>query len=254
MGGNVLFQKEFPSDTKVGIDGESGVYMLDRSGELTFWNLVDGKEYTNQVKVEGNFGFFNLQRFGETVLILPNAASMDLDLVKVGPDKADPAFAPIAGQLVAVSAKDASHVWQQASRVQQMFFPLGQNRNTPIAVFVRRLELTKVGTENVDLLSVALVDVRDGRVLFAQDDLPALRTRGFSQMVFPDSNEMVVEYQGTRLQIQWDPNGQTAAEPVFNFGQIASVKEFKKQVEEKRKQLQQIQKPGQIGGDANIEQ
>ncbi len=254
LNGNVMFQKEFPSDTKVGLDGESGVYMLDRSGELTYWNLTDGREYTNQVKVEGNFGFFNLQRFGDTVLILPNAASMDLDLIKVGPDKADPAFAPIAGQLVAVSAKDASSVWQQASRVQQMFFPLGQNRNTPIAIFVRRLELTKIGAENVDLLSVALVDVRDGRVLFAQDDLPAIRTRGFSQIVNPDSNEMVVEYQGTRLEIKWDPNGQTQGAPVFNFGQIASVKEFKKQVEEKRRQLQQTQKPGPAGGDANTDQ
>ena len=201
------------------------------SGQLTYWNISEAKEYTNEVEVEGHIVSLSAQRFGDTVLLLPNAPSMSLEAFRIGPDSSDPAFAPVLGRIVAVSIKDASSVWKQSDQVRQMYFPLSQDRSSPLAVFVRRIEMTKVANQNMDLTSLALVDIRDGRLVFAKDDfLPGVRSRGFHQFVLPNENLIRLDYQGTKVEVSWD--AEADAEPnVFDFGNIKNPKEFKDKIE-----------------------
>lgn len=234
--GRVLLQKDFSNEAKIAIDGEAGIYGLTNAGELTFWNIADEKEYTHQIKTEGKLNLLSAQRFGDTVLLLPHSASMELEFTKVAPDSSDTAYVPVAGQLIAVSAKDGSSLWKQSGRVQQMFFPVAQDRSSPVAVFVRRLELSKVANRNIDLTSVAVVDVRYGRVLFKQDDLPTIRNRGFLESVDHDKNRVEIDYEGNKLEVAWTGDELGDEPQFFDFGEIKNEREFKKQIEEKYRQ------------------
>ena len=231
--GKVVFEKELSVGTKIGIDGESGVVIVNSSGELTYWNLEDEKEFIRQVEWELKTDRLSIQRFGDTILVMQYWEALRLDIFNVAPKAIDPNFTPVAGRLLALSAKDASNVWEQNHRVNQFHFPISQNRDSPIAVFVRRLQTVKVMKGSVDFMSIALVDIRNGRVVFSRDDLPCIRGLPFSQEIIADQNTIVIDYLGTRVELNWIKEA-NSDEPVYDFGNLV-YSEFKKRVESKVK-------------------
>ena len=245
INGHTVFNKKFSDDTCVALDRESGLIALQPTGDLAYWNILDEKEFEMQVEVEGFFKSISTQRFGDTILILPHAPSIIVDNIQVAPDN-DPAFAPVAGRLIAISAKDGKSLWTQNNHVRRFYFPIVQDRNSPAAIFVRRLTLAKVtdpsgNAVSVDRLSVAIVDIRDGQVLFAQDDLPAIRSLGFTQQVESNQDLVSLNYLGTNVEMRWGiPNkiGEVdVTKPVYDFGDI-DFKDFKRAIEIKLRQPQ----------------
>ena len=233
--GRIVFDKEFSVGSKIALDGETGVIIVKLSGELTYWNLVDEKEFVRQDVSDLKFSQVSVQRFGDTMLVMQYSSANRLDTTfKVGPEVTDPNFIPVAGRLLAVSAKDASNVWDQSSVVRQFHFPIAQNRNSPVAVFLRILKMPKVVDKAVDFMSIAMIDIRNGHVLYSRDDLPAIRGLAFSQEVLADQNTIVVDYLGTRVELNWTKEA-TNEEPVYDFGYL-EFSEFKKRVEVKAKE------------------
>jgi outer membrane protein assembly factor BamB len=236
--GRSVFSKQFTRDTRLALDGETSVIALQVSGALTYWNILDEKEYTTQVQSEGGFSSITAHRFGDTILVMPNSSALGIDFLQVAPTVSDPGFAPLAGRLTAISAKDGSQVWKQNNLVRQFSFPLAQDRNSPIAVFVRRLTLSKVaGTVDYDSMSIAAVDLRDGRVVFAKDDLGATRERGFVERVLSDENTISVDYLGTNVTMKFVEQGasqKATDQPTYDFGNV-DEKEFKNSIEAKLK-------------------
>ncbi len=231
--GRTVFKKEILIGTRIAMDGETGVLVLKVSGELTYWNLTDEKEFVRQLEDDLKFSQISVQRFGSTMLMMLYSPAMELDRFKVGPDVSDPGFVPVAGRLFALSATDASKVWEQSSTVRQFHFPISQERNSPVAIFVRMLKLSKVGNVSVDLMSIAVVDIRNGKVLYSRDDLPAVRGLGFAQELLSDQNTIAIDYLGTRVELNWT-NEESNEEPVYDFGNL-EASEFKKRIEAKMK-------------------
>ncbi len=229
--GKIVFDKEFSVGTKIAIDGETGIIILQTSGELTYWNLEDEKEFVRQDEHDLKFNQVSVQRFGDTMLVMQYSSANKLDKFNVGPDVSDPTFTPIAGRLLALSAKDVSNVWDQSSAVRQFHFPIAQNRNSPVAVFLRILKIPKVVDKAVDFMSIAMIDIRNGHVLYSRDDLPVIRGLAFSQEILADQNTIVVDYLGTRVELNWTKEA-THEEPVYDFGYL-EFSEFKKRVEAK---------------------
>ena len=229
--GKVVFAKEFSVGTKIAIDGDTGIIILQMSGELTYWNLVDEKEFIRQDVSDLKFSQVSVQRFGDTMLVMQYSSANKLDKFNVGPDVSDPTFTPIAGRLLALSAKDVSNVWDQSSAVRQFYFPIAQNRNSPVAVFLRILKMPKVVDKAVDFMSIAMIDIRNGHVLYSRDDLPVIRGLAFSQEILADQNTIVVDYLGTRVELNWTKEA-THEEPIYDFGYL-EFSEFKKRVEAK---------------------
>lgn len=250
--GKVVFEKSFASDTRLAFDGESSLIALtgtresaDGTGELTFWNFAKETENRFKVQVEGAFGWINVQKFGDTLLVLPFAISQSLDSIAVWPDPSDPLFAPVAGRIIAISANDGSAVWKQNNFAKMFFLPIAQDRNSPIAFFVRRLTLSKIAGVNPDLFSLAIVDVRDGQVLYTKDDLPAIRNLGFSQTIDPGKNQININFLGTSVDVSWPATKQTGTvgekseTSRFDFGEV-DYRPFRQEIEEKILKLQAI--------------
>jgi outer membrane protein assembly factor BamB len=202
--GGTLLEREHTLDTRLAIVDETGIAALRTDGQLFYWNAAEGTEATYRVDVEGKFGYLSAQVFGDTALILPYAGSMELDKFAVYPSpRNDPSVAACAGRLFAISVTDGKPIWERTQRVKQFLFPLSQSRESPAAVFVRRLSLTKVRGQNLDFTSIALVDVKTGRLLFQKHDMPAVRGEAFRQRLIPSENAMVIKYLGNTLTARW---------------------------------------------------
>ncbi len=200
----VLLSRDFSPDTRLTVVGDSGVAALKADGELVYWNIGLATENVYNVDVEGKFSLISAQVFGDTALILPYAGSMELEKILVSPSpRSDPSVAACAGRMFAISVEDGRPVWARSQRVKHYMFPLSQSRVSPAAIFVRRLSLTKVRGQNLDFTSIAIVDVKTGRLLYQRDDLPAIRGEAFRQKLLPAENSMVINYLGNMLTAHW---------------------------------------------------
>ncbi len=239
--GRIVFSTELPANTRIAIDGESGVIVLKPTGELTYWNLAEEKEFIRKIEGDLKFSQISVQRFGDTMLTMLYSNAMFLSDFKLGPDEADLNFVPVSGRLIALSAKDASNVWEQNPLVTQFYFPLSQSRNSPLVTFVRMLKLNKIQNRAVDFMSVAVVDIRNGRVVYSGDDFPAIRGLGFNQEIMEDQDKIAIEYLGTRVELKLtaDP---WSEEPIYDFGSL-ELSEFKKRIDAKAKELKSSAPP-----------
>ena len=231
--GKVVFSGEFTSSAKVALDGETGVIILKEGGELTYWNLVDRKEFVRKIEIDSKFKQVSVQRFGETMLVMLVGTAKEPVKPTITPDASDPNFVPVSGRVYALSAKDASDVWPQSSVVSNFSFPINQIRNSPAVVFVRMLNFSRVANAtSIDCMSIAVVDVRNGRVLFSSDEiLPATRGLPFTQEILADQNTMKIDYSGVSLELNWT-TAADSSEPIFDFGNF-QYSDLKKRVEAK---------------------
>lgn len=250
--GRLMFKTDLPTGTKIALDGETGVIILKPTdkkptdkkptdekpndarqfSELVYWNISEVKEFVRLVERE-KVSQMSVQRFGDTMLVMIYHSSMQLDNFQVSPDVSDTNFVPVAGRVIALSAKDASIVWEQNPIVRQFFFPISQNRNSPVATFVRMLKISKLANKAVDFMSIAMIDIRSGRILYNRDDLPAIRGLAFSQEIIDDQNTIVVDYLGTRVELNWTKEP-SVDEPLYDFGNL-DYPEFKKRIEARTK-------------------
>jgi hypothetical protein len=229
--GKVVFSGEFTSSAKVALDGEAGVIILKEGGELTYWNLVDRKEFVRKIDIDSKFRQVSVQRFGETMLVMLVGMEKEPVKPKISPDASDPNFVPVSGRVHALSAKDASDVWPQSSFVSNFSFPINQIRNSPAVVFVRMLNFSRVANAaSIDCMSIAVVDIRNGRVLFSSDEiLPATRGLPFAQEILADENTMKIDYSGASVELNWTTTAESE-EPVFDFGNFQYA-DLKKRIE-----------------------
>ena len=232
VNGKKLFSKEFPIGTRIAIDGETGVVILRVSGELTYWNLVKEQEFVRQVETDLKFSQISVQRFGDTLLTMLYSPARELEKFKITPELGDTNFSSAAGRIFAISAEDASILWKESPIAYQFHFPVSQDRNSPVAIFVRVLNLSKVRGVSVDCLSVAFVDIRTGQVVYSRDDLmPVTRGLGFKQEILADQNTIAIDYVGNRVEMNWTDE-QSLDKAVYDFGYLEST-EFKKRIEAK---------------------
>jgi hypothetical protein len=81
-------------------------------------------------------------------------------------------------------------------------------------------------------MSIAVVDIRDGRVLFSSDEiLPVMRGLPFTQEIIADQNTMKIEYLGASVELNWT-DAADSGEKVFDFGN-SQFTELRKRIEAK---------------------
>jgi tetratricopeptide (TPR) repeat protein len=235
--GQTLLSADHTVDTRLAIAGETGLIALRPDGSMTYWNAAKATEHKGEVEVEGKFTSLSAQVFGDLALVLPHAGSMELDSVQVSPPmRTDPNYAGCAGRLFAIRLDDGSLAWDKAQRVKHFLFPVHQNRSSPAAVFLRRLTLKNVRGMPLDFTSLALIDVRTGKLLYQKHDLPAARGDNFRQVLIPNQNLMTIKLYGNLFQITWTDGVLDSSNPSESSGELAigelDLDKFKASAEE----------------------
>lgn len=220
--GENILQADHTLDTRLAIAGNVGIVALRTDGTMLYWNAIKGTESKFEVDVEGKFSSITAQVFGDTALILPHAGAMELDNVQVFPQlRTDPSVAACAGRLFAIRIEDGSLAWDQSQRVKHFLFPLSQSRQSPAAVFIRRLTLKNVRGMALDFTSIALIDVQTGKLLYQKHDLPAIRGDSFRQLLLPARNQMSIKLYGNLFQIVWTDKPWEQSDPGNVGGDLA---------------------------------
>lgn len=202
--GEVVLKGDHTIDTRLAIAEDFGAIALRTDGTMTYWNAKTGEEVIQKVEVEGKFSSITAQVFGDIAMVLPYAGSMELERVVVAPQmRTDPTVAGCAGRVFAVNLKDGSLAWEKSLPVKHFLFPLSQNRESPAAVFLRSLNLANVRGMTMNFTSIALVDVRTGRLLYQKHDLPAQLGDSFRQQLYPAIAEMQFRYLGNLVKVRW---------------------------------------------------
>lgn len=231
--GKVELSRDHVADTRLAMVGNTGVLAMRISGEMHYWNALRGTENTYEVDVEGKFGSVSAQVFGDVALVLPFAGSMELDGVTVGPSqRTDPSVATCAGKMFAIAVDDGRLLWNRSQRVRHFMFPLSQSRESPVAVFMRRVSITKVKGVDLDFAGLALVDIKTGRLMYQKHDAPAERGAPFRQQLVPKNNMMILSYLGNTWTVLWTDQeaGLAPLDQVDEIGDM-DTKEFRKMAE-----------------------
>ena len=220
--GEVILSADHTVDTRLAIAGDVGIVALRTDGSLTYWNARKGTESKVDAEAEGKFSSISAQVFGDLALILPYAGSMELDNVQVSPQlRTDPTVAACAGKLFAIRLDDGSLAWEKAQRVKHFLFPLSQSRESPAAIFLRQLTLKNVRGMALDFTSIAMIDVRTGKLLYQKHDLPAVRGDTFRQQLIPNQNLMTIKLYGNRFRIVWTDQDWDESSSPKNPGELA---------------------------------
>jgi hypothetical protein len=248
--GEILLQADHTIDTRLAIADEIGAIALRTDGTMTYWDARKGTEVVQKVEVEGKFSSISAQVFGDVALVLPYAGSMELERVVVAPQmRTDPSVAACAGRMFAVNLKDGSLAWTTSQPVKHFMFPLSQNRESPAAVFLRRLTLSNVRGMALDFTSIALVDVRTGRLLYQKHDLPAQRGDAFRQQLYPSVSEMQLRYQGNLIKVRW--TDETWESPEVGNSEVIGELDIEKFQSSAESMLEKLQTQGNVPGSGN---
>lgn len=147
----------------------------------------------------------------------------------------------MSGSVFAIDASDGKPVWEKAVPVMQYGFPLHQAKNNcPGLFFVRRIVLPRVNDGRAaEMVCVAIIDVRNGKILFEQDDVLGAHQPQFSQTVVPELRMVRCTYGGVEFMFKWTDQEQELSPDRIgqkNMSEYASKIEemLKSRKEEKR--------------------
>jgi len=217
--GAVSIEKSFPKGTVAEIlqsDGENPKCLVAWKKEqpLVFWNLESGKEYTYEVPMKSTLKSIGLERSGNKVLILPySGSSMKIDVVQ---SEATERFRNVSGPMLAIDPADGHPIWKSPVVVHDFRFPLTQVRNTPAIILTRPLKFKANGIVNTETGSIAVLDSRNGNLLYNDNYLPFFHGTQFQSMTRPGAAQVVFQYHGSEVEVTWtdEPNEATENEDV----------------------------------------
>jgi outer membrane protein assembly factor BamB len=177
---------------------------LTKQGELTFWDLRTGEEakHTLELPTNTTLKALALERFGDRLLLISDGPSFDVEgTSKVrGSDNAR----LCRGPMIALDLANGKPLWDKPRTIYHYLLPVNQLRITPVITLERQFRF-KVSNITTESASIALLDLRDGRLLFADDYLDGARDGlGFHCRADLEKPELVIQRGNSNIQVRWD--------------------------------------------------
>ncbi len=214
--GKVVLDRKYTADTLIGLSPHHGLVALGNSGKLFYWNLKTLKEYEHQIALRDDeltvyenssvwVRRLSLELFGDRLLVLPYNSRFSYGREFVLPPESDSSFTVVSGSVFAISTSEGKPLWESPVPVMQYGFPVHQDRdNSPVAVFVRRIKLPRmIDNKAVQMVCVALLDLRDGRVVLEKDDVKGEHVPAFIQRINPNRFTMLIGYGNVLFDFVW---------------------------------------------------
>ncbi len=203
-----LVEREFTSDVRAELCEQERLVTWKASGELALFDLRSGKIFEHQVELPPKAAFRRLaaERFGDAILVMTDGPMYQLQDDLVRSDESEGGFR-CRGPMIAIDAHDGHPLWEKPIIAYDYRFPVHQLRTTPAVALVRLLRY-KLNTipegRSVEPGSVALLDVRTGKLLYSNHYLESARGgiefRASTSLAVPKVN---LTYRGTEIKLDW---------------------------------------------------
>lgn len=183
--------------------------VLEPNAFLHYCDLQNPQQtYTRHpIHTELNVESISIQRFENRLVVLPNtgrARAAQEDML------------PVSGDVYALDCQTGELLWDKPGRLFDMQFPKSQPRQSPF-MFVYRIHSR--GAED-HRGSVALIDLRSGRLAYSNRSLPLHASMGFAMNLRPQQQTIDVGLGARSL--RFTVTDETPPpQPVFHFGAAA---------------------------------
>lgn len=195
----------------------------DKSGKLHYFDLQTSQYTSHEVARSGNFDEIETLRFEDRLIVFTYDKKHWRESGNVAvpsPLSASSSNVMAAGMIYGLNARDGSQLWNQPAKLTGYYVPRIQPRSSPFLVAFRApMNQSAVNST----LGLALVDLRDASLAFANDVIP-VQTLGQAAIVGqiavaanPVNHTVTVRFGASDIVFTATSN-ERPPHPVFQFG------------------------------------
>ncbi|MEZ6137653.1 MAG: PQQ-binding-like beta-propeller repeat protein [Pirellulaceae bacterium] len=174
--------------------------------ELHYFDLHDLVYRQSQVPIDRELTRINVERFQDRIVVLSVRGGRDLENEVIEH--------AVNGSVYAIDQHSGALAWDRPGRIHNMRFPLNQPRHSPFMV-VQNIAKSN-NNDQPSLAALALVDLRDGHLAFA-DDAIVVRSQGSGMQLKPTQQSLALAIGDKNYQFRFT-NEDRPPQPVVDFG------------------------------------
>ncbi len=219
--GETVVESSFSSDIRADVADQKRLVIVSAKDGLVYWDIASGKTWKHAIELPPKTSIkrLGLERFGETLLVFTEASGFAQDEIVRGEESEQ--ARRVRGPMFALNWTDGKPLWDKPRLVYDFVFPTGQLRSTPILSLTRPLKFKAGGSVDTISAAIAMVDLRNGRLLYENNYIEAVYGLDFHSLAKLDRSELIVQYRGTELRVRYtDEKPTTKSEEAVEIGKI----------------------------------
>ena len=210
--GKLVVEASFAPSTRAESCADRFFVAMEESGRLWYCNVETGQVVEHMLDKQPKLQHVRVQQFGDRLVTWTSQQSPTSgSSMSVKPEVDDTAMArglyAINGSIIALDANTGKLLWDRAGMLSRFVFNNSQPRNSPFIGFYR-----VVGAGSTRMAHLAVVDLRDGTLAYANNSLP-INTQGI---------------EGSEFTMRIDPSRSTLQLSVGTTGVTLKITETEK--------------------------
>lgn len=231
--GESLLERTVSSDAKANFGDNRYFAVLEPTGKLHYWDLATRQETSHDLLASERLRHIYLVPVYDRFLLVTESSKYEPDDVQVNPSQSTSRTMFVNGSVYALNPKDGAPLWKEPATMLAINVARLQSRYSPVLAFYRIIDWRDSDLQQRDSASVALMDVRNGSLLFESNVLDFLRTDTTGIESFPQQKMLHARHGLKMLQVLWTDEAMPETKPA-NFGEMS----LGKMLEESKSQPQ----------------
>jgi outer membrane protein assembly factor BamB len=200
--GKVVREASFMTGVVADVCQHESFVALTKQGQMTCWNLRTGveKTYSLELPPNTNTKSMALERFGDRMLLSTDGPSFDVE--GTSKSRSSDSAKLCRGPMIALNFTDGAPLWDKPRIIHQYLLPMNQPRVTPVVTLERQFRF-KVENVTTESSSIALLDLRDGSLLFANDYLDGTHGFVFQYLADLEKPELLIQRGNSNILVGW---------------------------------------------------
>lgn len=183
---------------------------LDPKGKMHVFDFREESHSVLDVPVDLKLATISVERFGKILVIASSSGGI---VGQPGGSSQPTSIRHINGRVYALDLQRKRLLWEEPGRLHNMLFPLSQPRNSPFMVTFR----VRRGRMNSNSATIAVIDLRTGRLTYADDEVRLRGSAGFAMQLVPRIQTVEFTLGSTSFVVR--PSAPVRPpQPVFDFG------------------------------------
>lgn len=222
-GENDVWKREFPLGSRGCLVGHDEVAVLQPDGKFVILSLADDKPHVEaMLEPENLLMSIHVLRCGGQYFVATNRPNTRPSPdVNIQPPLIGNLAPLIVGRIYAFDRATGKPQWQSPAFIERYGLPMDQPADVPVLTFLRHINKTGRGVPNTTQASLLCLDRRDGRILFAKDDVPQT-AQLYSIVGDPEKQTVSVQLPARIFSITFTKEPQPP-EPPAQTGEASSV-------------------------------
>lgn len=221
--GEVSLERVVSSDAKAGYGDQRYFAVLEPTGKLLYWDLATNKVTEQNLLPSERLRHIYLVPVYDRFLLLTENSKYELDDVQIGPSQSTSRTNYVNGSVYAIDYRDGNPLWSQPATMFAINVAKAQSRYSPLLAFYRVIDWRDTNLTQQDSTTIALMDVRNGNLIFKSNVLDLTRTDTTGMESYPEQQMLHAKHGHKLLQITWTDEAAPAPE-IANFGEISLSK------------------------------